>query len=186
MHGRDLSVGGCRALFLDRDGVINVDHGYVGRIADMAFLPGIFALVRAARARGFVPVVATNQSGIARGYYDLAAFGELTRWMMGRFAAEGAPLAAVYYCPWHPEGRGAFAGESPWRKPAPGMLLAAAADLGLDLGRSVMIGDAERDIEAAAAAGIPATWRLAPAGTATIATQCIADLAQALALLATL
>lgn len=185
MHGWDLGSGEGRrrpALFLDRDGVINVDRGYVGRIADVTFVDGIFELVRAARARGFVPVVVTNQSGIARGYFGLDQFAELSRWMLGRFAAAGAPLAAIYFCPWHPDGEGRFRGESALRKPAPGMLLAAAADLGLDLGRSLLVGDAERDIEAAVAAGVATTLRLAASGTATAATHRIDHLGQAPAL----
>lgn len=144
-----------RALFLDRDGVINVNHGYVHRREDFEFLPGIFELVRSARQRGLLPVVVTNQAGIARGYYDEATFHALTAWMLQRFADEGAPLARVYFCPFHPTaGIGRYRAESADRKPAPGMLLRARDELGLNLPGSVLLGDKSSDIEAGRAAGV--------------------------------
>jgi D-glycero-D-manno-heptose 1,7-bisphosphate phosphatase len=144
-----------RALFLDRDGVINVDHGYVHRSEDFEFLPGIFELVRAARRRGLLPVVVTNQAGIARGYYDEAQFERLTAWMMARFATEGAALERVYHCPTHPtEGIGKYRVDSIDRKPGPGMLLRARDELGLDLGTSFMLGDKASDMLAGQAAGV--------------------------------
>ena len=144
-----------RALFLDRDGVINVNHGYVHRREDFEFLPGIFDLVRSARQRGLLPVVVTNQAGIARGYYDEAAFHALTDWMRQRFADEGAPLERVYFCPYHPTaGIGRYRAESADRKPAPGMLLRARDELGLDLPGSVLLGDKTSDILAGRAAGV--------------------------------
>src|SRR5262249_53594922 len=114
-----------RALFIDRDGVINVDHGYVHRIDQFEFLPVIFELAR------FVPgemrwliIVATNQSGIGRGYFDEQAYDKLTQWMCERFQQEGAPLARVYHCPYHAKyGIGAYKIDHPWRKPHPGMFL---------------------------------------------------------------
>lgn len=144
-----------RALFLDRDGVINVDRGYVARIQDFQFVDGIFDLVRAARARGLVPVVVTNQSGIARGYYTEADYHRLTDFMRHRFAEEGAPLERVYFCPYHPDAElERYRRVHPDRKPGPGMLLTAAAELGLDLAGSVMIGDQRKDAAAARAAGV--------------------------------
>ena len=144
-----------RAFFLDRDGVINVDHGYVHRIEDFEFLPGIFELVRAARHRELLPVVVTNQAGIARGYYDEAQFARLTDWMLERFAAEGAALERVYHCPTHPtEGIGKYRIDSVDRKPGPGMLLRARDELGLDLGASIMLGDKVSDMLAGRAAGV--------------------------------
>lgn len=140
-----------RALFLDRDGVVNVDKGYVARMADFEWMPGIFDLARAARARGAALVIVTNQSGIARGYYTEDTYQALTAWMRARFEAEGAPLTAVYHCP-HlhgPDGR-----DHPLRKPNPGMLLEAQADLDLDMAASALIGDKWTDIEAAQAAGV--------------------------------
>jgi D-glycero-D-manno-heptose 1,7-bisphosphate phosphatase len=143
-----------RALFLDRDGIINIDHGYVHRPEQVEFVPGIFPLCRLAVARGLLLVVATNQSGIGRGLYGEDDFHALMRWMGERFAHEGAPLHAVEYCPDHPEhGIGPYRRENPRRKPGPGMLLDAAAH-GIALGASLMLGDKPSDMEAALAAGI--------------------------------
>jgi D-glycero-D-manno-heptose 1,7-bisphosphate phosphatase len=143
------------ALFLDRDGIINLDHGYVHRIEDVEFLPGIFALVRAARARDMLPVVVTNQSGIGRGHYTEADFARLMAWIAECFAAEDAPLHAVEYCPDHPtQGIGHYRRENDRRKPGPGMLRDAAAAHGLDLPRSIIIGDHATDAEAGHRAGV--------------------------------
>lgn len=154
------------ALFLDRDGVINVDRGYVSRVEDFEFLPGIFELVRfAGRELGWPAVVVSNQSGIGRGYFDEAAYRALTDWMCERFRAEGAPIARVYHCPYHPShGIGAYRVDHDWRKPKPGMILQAAADLNLDLPKSALIGDRLDDMEAAAAAGVPLRIRIAGEG----------------------
>lgn len=144
------------AAFIDRDGVVNLDRGYVFRAADFEFVPGTLDAARELRELGFALVVVTNQSGIARGYYSVEQFAELTDWMREQFAANGAPLDGVYYCPHHPS-----AGEAPYRqvcrcrKPEPGLLLDAARDLDLDLGRSVMFGDKVSDLQAALSAGIP-------------------------------
>jgi D-glycero-D-manno-heptose 1,7-bisphosphate phosphatase len=99
--------------------------------------------------------VVTNQAGIGRGYYGEAEFCVLMDWMKGEFARAGAPLAGIYHCPYHPtDGIGDYRRDSEYRKPRPGMLLQAAADLGLDLTRSWCVGDKESDIEAGRAAGI--------------------------------
>jgi D-glycero-D-manno-heptose 1,7-bisphosphate phosphatase len=143
-------------LFLDRDGVVNVDVGYLHRIEECVFVDGVFDLVRGFSARGFRPVIVTNQSGIGRGYYGEAEFRRLMEWMGRRFAAEGAPLAGIYHCPSRPD-----AGD-PRRKPAPGMFIEAAAELGLDLARSWSVGDKEGDIAAGRAAGIGTLVRLDP------------------------
>ena len=173
------------ALFLDRDGIINVDHGYVHRREQFEFIPGIFDLTRYAAEIGWPVVVVTNQAGIGRGYFNEAAFQDLTRWMRERFAAEGAPIAAVYHCPYHPEfGIGDYRRDHPWRKPRPGMILQAAADLGLDLPRSALIGDKPGDIAAAAAAGIGLRILVGTATTPDVpAHRAVADLAEALAVL---
>ena len=143
------------ALFLDRDGVINEDHGYVHRVEDFHFIQGIFDLVRMAHAESMLVVVVTNQAGIGRGYYTEAQYLGLTNWMLQRFEDEGAPLNAVYFCPYHPEhGIGRFKRESADRKPGPGMILQAQRDHDIDLSRSVLIGDSSRDIQAARAAGV--------------------------------
>lgn len=142
-------------LILDRDGVINVDTGYLHRAGDCRFIDGIFELTRFFAARGFAIVIATNQSGIGRGYFGEADFAALMGWMRGQFAREGVEIAAIYHCPDHPtEGIGNYRRENPWRKPGAGMFLQAAADLGLDLARSWTIGDKPGDIAAGRAAGV--------------------------------
>lgn len=147
--------GGRRALFLDRDGVINIDHGYVYRSEDFRFMYGIFDLVRTARALGYLPVVVTNQSGIGRGYYSEDDFHTLTAFMLERFGLEGAQIERVYHSPHHPEAvLPEYRQEHPDRKPSPGMLLRAARDLDLDIEASAMIGDKASDVGAAKAAGV--------------------------------
>lgn len=144
------------AAFLDRDGVVNVDHGYVVRIEDFEFVAGTLEACRLLAQRGFALVVITNQSGIGRGLYSEADYHALTAWMRAQFAAAGAPLAGVYHCPHHPtDARGIFRVECDCRKPAPGMLLRAAAELDLDLARSILFGDRRSDLQAAFAAGVP-------------------------------
>lgn len=151
-----------RALFLDRDGVINRDDDYVHTFESFVWQPGIFELTRAARDCGAAIVVVTNQSGIGRGLYTEEQFQALTRQMCAQFQSEGVEIAAVYHCPYHPQA--ALAGyrrDHPWRKPQPGMLLAAAADHALDLPSSAMIGDRSSDMAAAEAAGVATRIRLA-------------------------
>ncbi|WP_036003205.1 D-glycero-beta-D-manno-heptose 1,7-bisphosphate 7-phosphatase [Paraburkholderia caribensis] len=144
-----------RALFLDRDGVINVDVGYLHRKEDCVFLPGIFELVRRARRAGFDVFVVTNQAGVARGYYTEETFAGFTEWMLEQFADEGAPITQVYYCPHHPDaGTGGYRIACDCRKPQPGMLLRAAREHDVDLTESVMVGDSLTDMQAARAAGV--------------------------------
>ncbi|WP_296657674.1 D-glycero-beta-D-manno-heptose 1,7-bisphosphate 7-phosphatase [Paraburkholderia sp.] len=144
-----------RALFLDRDGVINVDIGYLHRAEDCVFVPGIFELVREARKAGYDVFVVTNQAGIARGYYSEETFAVFTKWMLEQFAAQGAPITQVYYCPHHPTaGIGEYGVVCECRKPAPGMFLRAAREHGVNLFESLMVGDSLTDMEAARAAGV--------------------------------
>jgi D-glycero-D-manno-heptose 1,7-bisphosphate phosphatase len=144
-----------RALFLDRDGVINIDKGYVSDPVQFEFVPGIIDLLRAAQAAGFLLVVITNQSGIARGYFDEQQYERIERHMRDSLLVEGVQLAAVYFCPHHPEGvRPDLAIDCSCRKPRPGMILRAAQELGLDLAASILMGDKQSDIEAAKAAGV--------------------------------
>ncbi len=144
------------AAFLDRDGVINLDHGYVARREEFEWVPGVREGAAQLHRAGFALVVITNQSGIGRGLYTEADFLRLTDWMSGEFAAAGAPLAGVYFCPHHPiDAVGEFRKVCGCRKPAPGMLLKAAAELSLDMGRSVVFGDKASDLQAAEAAGVP-------------------------------
>lgn len=154
----DAKAPGRKALFLDRDGVVNVDHGYVYRVDQVQFLDGIFDLVRHARERGYAVVVVTNQAGIGRGYYTEDDFLSLSAWMLEEFERRGAPVDRIYHCPSHPEhGVGEHRCDSPMRKPHPGMLLQAAKDLGLWLPGSVMVGDKESDIVAGVRAGVART-----------------------------
>jgi len=144
-----------RALFLDRDGVINIDHAYVHRREDFEFIDGIFELCRTAVNLGFLVFVVTNQAGIGRGYYTTEQFHEITDWMCRRFLAEGVKIEKVYFCPYHAEhGLGEYRQESFFRKPNPGMILQAAQEYDLDLGASVLIGDKLSDMEAGIAAGV--------------------------------
>lgn len=145
-----------RAAFLDRDGVINLDRGYVYRREQFDFVPGMLEAARRLHALGFLLVVASNQSGIGRGLYGEEEFNKLTAWMEDEFQAAGAPLAAVYFCPHHPtEARGEYRRSCDCRKPSPGMLLTAARDLKVDLTQSVMFGDKASDLQAARDAGVP-------------------------------
>jgi D-glycero-D-manno-heptose 1,7-bisphosphate phosphatase len=151
-----------RGLFLDRDGVINEETGYLNRIADARFVPGIFALCRTAQSLGYRLMVVTNQSGIARGYYSEADFHVLMDWMRGEFEREGVRLDAVYFCPYHPEnGVGEYRREHEDRKPGIGMLQRGAREFDLSLPSSVMIGDRCSDVAAANAAGLRQAFLLA-------------------------
>lgn len=143
------------ALFLDRDGVINFDTGYVHRPADFHFIPGIFDVVKVASSLGYWIVVVTNQAGIGRGYYSEHQFHVLTEWMRCRFLEHGGRIDAVYFCPYHPIfGIGEYLRQSDFRKPAPGMLLQAQRDLGIEMGQSVLVGDNQTDMAAGRAAGV--------------------------------
>jgi D-glycero-D-manno-heptose 1,7-bisphosphate phosphatase len=144
-----------KALFLDRDGVINFDYGYVHKTEDFKFLPGVFNLVRIANALKFKVIVVTNQAGIGRGYYSEQTFQELTAWMCHEFEYNGGRINDVYFCPFHPKfGVGVYRVDSELRKPAPGMLLKAQEDHGIDMARSVIVGDSVSDMDAGFAANI--------------------------------
>jgi len=158
-----------RALFLDRDGVINIDHGYVYQQDQFEFVGGIFDLCRKAVALDYLVIVVTNQAGIGRGYYTEQQFHEITAWMCGEFLAQGAKIERVYFCPFHPEhGVGKYKRESGFRKPGPGMILDAARDYGLDLASSVLVGDKESDIAAGLAAGVGRNILYCPRGPSQI------------------
>lgn len=144
-----------RALLLDRDGVINVNFGYVHTPESTQWVTGIFDVCRAAQAAGFGLVVVTNQAGIARGFYSESQFHAYSTWVMEQFAERGVDILRTYYCPHHPDaGLGNYRTECECRKPRPGMILAAASDLGIDLAASMMIGDSASDMLAARAAGV--------------------------------
>ena len=144
-----------RALFLDRDGVINVDYGYVHRQDQVQFIDGIFEVCRYAHHLGYTIIVVTNQAGIGRGYYGQKAFEDLMTWMKTIFAEQGCPITEVFWCPYHPTaGVGDYRQESFDRKPNPGMILTAANQYNLELNKSVLIGDKISDIIAGQTAGI--------------------------------
>ncbi len=143
------------ALFLDRDGVINVDHGYVGTHERFEWMQGAREAIRMATERGWHVFVVTNQAGVARGHYDEAAVRALHAWMEDEVRAAGGTIDDLRYCPFHPEAPLAeYRRDSDWRKPAPGMLLDLIRAWRLDPARCVMIGDKPIDMTAAAAAGV--------------------------------
>jgi len=149
-----------RAVFLDRDGVVNADSGYVHRREDFRFVPGIFEALRAIAELGYRLIIVTNQSGIGRGFYSEEEFAALTEWMLAQLAGEGISIDGVFHCPHLPRDRCAC------RKPAPGMILEAARRLQIELRDSWLIGDRDSDIAAAHAAGIRRTILFDPAGGA--------------------
>jgi D-glycero-D-manno-heptose 1,7-bisphosphate phosphatase len=148
-------VTGRPALFLDRDGVINVDHAYVHRKNDFEFIEGIFDLCRHAKALGYLIIIVTNQAGIGRGYYTEQDFAALTTWMCDAFSEQKAAIDKVYFCPTHPVSAvPQYRKQSDLRKPAPGMILLAAKEFNINLGDSILVGDKLSDVEAGLAAGV--------------------------------
>ncbi len=143
-----------KALFLDRDGVINVDHGYVGSRDRFEWVDGALEAIRYATTAGWHVFIVTNQSGVARGYYDEAAVRALLDWIGDEARAAGGTVDDVRYCPHHPDGTiEAYRQPHPWRKPLPGMLLDLIEAWEIDPSRAVMVGDQDTDMQAAAAAG---------------------------------
>jgi D-glycero-D-manno-heptose 1,7-bisphosphate phosphatase len=143
------------AVFLDRDGTLNHDTGYIYRIADFRWLPGAVNAVRALNESGYYVFIVTNQSGVGRGLYDEAAVCNLHDWMTGELRTAGARIDDIRYCPHHPEATVAvYRTVCSCRKPAAGMLLDLMAAWPVVRGGSIMIGDRESDAEAGKAAGI--------------------------------
>jgi len=135
-----------KALFLDRDGVINEDSGYPYKPEQIIFRDGIFDFCGAALNKGYILVVVTNQGGIAKGYYTEADVVALHTWMGDRFRDQGIAIAGFYYCPFRPDGViPEYTKESFMRKPKPGMILQAAQDLNIDIAQSLMLGDKPTD-----------------------------------------
>ena len=137
-----------KVIFLDRDGVINREVGYLHKVADFRFIDGIFKACKYFQSLGFKLIIVTNQSGIDRGYYQETDFHFLTKWMLLEFGDKNVEILDVFFCPHGPKSR------CKCRKPRPGMLLQARDKYKINMEYSWMIGDKESDIEAAMAAGI--------------------------------
>ena len=133
-----------KALFLDRDGTINFDYGYVYQKESFEFINGIFELCKKAQNKGYLIIVITNQSGIARGYYTDDDFKAINQYMMDEFAKHGVKITDVFYCP-------ELSGKR--RKPECGMFLEAKEKYDIDMKASLSLGDKQRDVEAAKKAG---------------------------------
>ncbi|GAB2683260.1 D-glycero-beta-D-manno-heptose 1,7-bisphosphate 7-phosphatase [Aliiglaciecola sp. 3_MG-2023] len=144
-----------KALFLDRDGVINVDHGYASRPEQIDFISDIFPLCKWFQQQGYIIIVITNQSGIGRGYYTEDDFHQLSKWMQSEFEKRGIKVTEFFYCPHHPtKAKGKYLQSCACRKPNPGMLEQAQKKFDIDMSHSVMIGDNKTDMLAASRAGV--------------------------------
>jgi len=143
-----------KALFLDRDGVINIEKEYLYKIKDFEFIDGIFDLCEYYQKLGYKIFVVTNQSGIARKYYNEKDFDVLTSWMIKEFLKKGIKIEKVYHCPHHPD----ISGYCDCRKPNAGMFLKAQKEFSINLKNSILVGDKESDIEAGINAGIKKTY----------------------------
>ena len=144
-----------KAVFLDRDGVLNVDRGYVHDPKHFELYPGVLGACKSLHESEYKLIVVTNQSGIGRGYYTTQKFLEFTSWIDNIFLAAGAPITATYYCPHHPEeGLGEYRKLCDCRKPAPGMLLRAIREHSIDPRNSLLVGDKISDLEAARGADV--------------------------------
>lgn len=143
------------AVFFDRDGVINIDHGYVHTPENFHWIQGAIEAVKLANDLGYLAILITNQAGIARGYYEEAAFRSLMDWVEEELRRHGAHFDAVYFCPHHPTaGQGEYRIQCDCRKPAPGLILRAAREWSIELENSFFIGDKESDLAAARAAEV--------------------------------
>ena len=153
---------GLPALFLDRDGALVEETGYLCRIENIVIIPGTVDVISTANQRGVPVVMVTNQAGIGRGYYDWDAFNAVQEAILALLAKSAANIDAVYACAHHPQAQGSLAHpDHPARKPNPGMLLQAASDLALDLKSSWLIGDKANDVEAAKRAGLAGAFQVA-------------------------
>ena len=155
MSSKEISSYARPALFLDRDGVINKDYGYVHSVDDFEFMPGIFDLVRSAKQKGYICIVVTNQAGIGREFYSLDQFYDLSKWMCDKFKATGGLIDAIYYSPFHPtDAKGEFLRQEDTRKPGPGMFYEAFNDFPINISDSIMVGDRISDMLAGLSAQI--------------------------------
>ena len=167
---------GRKAAFIDRDGVINVESGYAYRVEDFVLLPGAIDGLQRLQAAGFLLVVITNQSGIARGLYTEADYLRVTAHMQQRLSAAGVQLSAVEYCPHLPDAEILrYRAVCDCRKPLPGMLQRAAAALDIDLPASILIGDRATDIQAGRSAGVGRCWLVRSGAALSAADIALAD-----------
>ena len=143
-----------KAIFLDRDGTLNIDYGYVHKIDNFKFIDGAIDALRELKKMGYMLVLVTNQSGIARGYFSEEQFLQLTEWMDWSLAEQDVDLDGIYYCPHHPEGKGEYKEDCDCRKPKSGMLLQAIKELKIDPTQSIMVGDKVEDIKAGISAKV--------------------------------
>ena len=144
-----------KALFLDRDGVINQDLGYVYKAKEFYFIDGIFEFIKFALMRKFIIIVITNQAGIGRGLYTMDDFKKISYWMLEIFSSNGCQIHGIYFSPFHPiHGKGFYKKKENSRKPAPGMLTMARDDFNINMDESIIIGDKYTDIEAGFNSGV--------------------------------
>jgi len=144
-----------KALFLDRDGVINQDNAYVHKKEDFHFLDGIFELTKEAKNKNYLVIIVTNQAGIGRGLYSEEDFMSLMDWVKKKFVENNAVIDDIYFCPYHAShGKGSYKKDSYMRKPNPGMIYNAAKKYNINLKESIMIGDNISDVEAGHNAGV--------------------------------
>jgi len=142
-----------KVFFLDRDGIINIDKGYIYRPSDIEFTEGILSLLKTASVMGFEFIIVTNQAGIAKGMYEEKDVINLHAWMKEELAKHNIEILDFFHCPHHPR----FTGECSCRKPAPGMIFAAAEKHGINLNESMIIGDKQSDVQAGRNAGLKKT-----------------------------
>lgn len=144
-----------KAVFFDRDGTLNEEVHYLHKIEDFKWIEGAIDAIKYCNDNGYLAIVITNQSGVARGYYPESDIMKLYDWMNADLAKHGAHLDGIYYCPHHPTGKvKEYAIDCDCRKPKPGMLFKAQKDHNIDLKSSYLIGDGARDVECAEAAGV--------------------------------
>ena len=144
-----------KAVFFDRDGTLNEEDHYLHKIEDFKWIEGAIDAIKYCNDNGYLAIVITNQSGVARGYYPESDIIKLYDWMNADLAKHGAHLDGIYYCPHHPTGKvKEYAIECDCRKPKPGMLFKAKQDYDIDLENSFLVGDGARDVECAEAAGV--------------------------------
>lgn len=144
-----------KALFLDRDGVINIDNSYVYKKKDFKFIDGIFDFVRYFYDLDYKIIIVTNQSGIGRGLFSLDSFNKIMRYVEESFNKHEIEISKIYYCPHHlEEGIGKYKKDCDCRKPKPGMILKASKELEIDLSKSILVGDSIRDINAGLSAEV--------------------------------